>query len=107
MIMSTSRMNLDAAGEQKDIYIEFQKPVEGPQIAFRFSEALKFDKDQKTKKPSAFVYKRFMLPTVTSKKKFEPEMGPQPEKKKKKRKATKRIYVDTHKMPQEIIEEEN
>ena len=48
-----------------------------------------------------------MLPTVTSKKKFEPEMGPQPEKKKKKRKATKRIYVDTHKMPQEIIEEEN
>jgi hypothetical protein len=30
MIMSTSRVNLDAAGEQKDIYIEFQKPVEGP-----------------------------------------------------------------------------
>ena len=48
-----------------------------------------------------------MLPTVTSKKKFEPEMLPEPVKKTKKRKATKRIYVDTHKMPQEIIEEEN
>lgn len=48
-----------------------------------------------------------MMPTVTSKKKFETEMLPEPAKKLKKRKATKRIYVDTHKMPQEIIEEEN
>lgn len=89
-------------GEQKDIYIEFQKPIEGPQISYRFTER---SKNLKPKKP--LPMKRFMMPTVTSKKRFEPEMPPEPVKKQKKRKATKRIYVDTHKMPQEIIEVEN